>query len=175
VNEFVLNLLYLFCIFFVLDIYVLLKTFSSSCGYLFQERESHEMGSLARSHKTVVKNCKDKSSSEYKDNYEGDCDDDDYDEYECEANKRKDFSSHWKSTHKTALVNSTQQQHLDIGSSRTSALGGSEAPRPHNLELPYKLKSSKNTARDRRDKNVLKRRTTDKAGNLKGKYASIVI
>jgi hypothetical protein len=138
------------------------------------------MGSLARPHKTVVKNCKDKSSSEYKDNYEGDCDDDDdddydYDYYECEAHKRKDFSSCWKSTHKTTLVKSTQQQHLDTGSSKTSALDSSEAPRPHNLELPYKLKSSKNTARDRRDKNVLKRCTTDKAGNLKGKYTCRII
>lgn len=135
---------------------------------MFQERESHETGSLARPHNTVVKNCKDKSGLEYKDNYEGDCDDDD--DYECEAHKMKDFSSHWKSTHKTTLVKSTDQQQLDTGSSKTSTVGSSEAPRPHNLELPYKLKSSKNIARDRRDKNILKRRTTDKTGNLKGKY-----
>jgi hypothetical protein len=124
------------------------------------------MSSLARPHKTSVKNCKDKSGCHYRDNYEGDCDDDDY---ECEAHKRRDFSSRWKSTHKTSLVKSTQQQHLDTGSSKTSTVGSSEAPRPHNLELPYKLKSSKNTARDRRDKNVLKRRTADKTGDLKGK------
>lgn len=121
------------------------------------------MGSLA-----TMKNCKDKSSLEYKDNYEGDCDDDD--DYECEAHKSKDFSSHWNPTHKTTLVKSTEQQHMDTGSSKTSTVGSSEGPRPHNLELPYKLKSSKNIARDRRDKNVLKRRTTDKTGNLKGKY-----
>jgi len=125
------------------------------------------MGSLARPHKTVVKNCKDKSCLEYKDNYEGDCDDDDY---ECEAHKRKDFSSHWKPTHKTTPVKSTEQQHLDTGSIKTSTVGSSEGPRPDNLELPYKLKSSKNIARDRRDKNVLKRCTTDKTENLKGNY-----
>lgn len=122
---------------------------------------------MDRPHKTTTKTGKGKSSSEYRDNYEGDCDDDDY---EREAHRRKDFSGRWKSTHKTTLVKSAQQQQQqsDAGSSKTSTLGSGEVPRPPSLELPYKLKSTKNTSRDRKDKNVLKRHTADKTGNLKG-------
>ena len=50
-----------------------------------------------------------------------------------------------------------------------------EVPRPPSLELPYKLKSSKNTNRERKDRNVLKRRTTDKLVNTKGKYYELNI
>jgi hypothetical protein len=122
---------------------------------------------LDRPHKTTAKIGKGKSSSEYRDNYEGDCDDDDY---EREAHRRKDFSGRWKSTHKTTFVKSAQQQEqqLDAGSSKTSTLGSGEVPRPPSLELPYKLKSTKTTSRDRKDKNVLKRHTADKTGNIKG-------
>jgi hypothetical protein len=128
---------------------------------------------LDRSHKTAAKTSKGKSSSEYRDNYEGDCDDDDY---EREAHKRKDFSGRWKSIHKTTLVKSAQQQQqVDAGSSKTSTSGSGEVPRPPSLELPYKLKSSKTTSRDRKDKNVLKRHTADKTGNLKGLYACVMI
>jgi hypothetical protein len=141
--------------------------FSFCCGYLFQERDSCGTRSLDRQHKTTAKNGKDKNSSDYRDNYEGDCDDDDYDR---EAHKRKDFSSRWKSSHKSVLVKCTQQQQqeLDVGSNKTSTIGSSEVPRPPSLELPYKLKSSKNISRDRKDRNVLKRRTADKTGNSKG-------
>jgi hypothetical protein len=131
-----------------------------------QERDACETGSLDRLCKTTAKIGKSKSSSEYRDNYEGDCDDDDY---EREAHKRKDFSGRWKSTHKTTLIKSVQQQQqLDAASSKTSTLGSGEVPRPPSLELPYKLKSSKNTSRDRKDRNVLKRHAADKTGNLKG-------
>jgi hypothetical protein len=132
------------------------------CGCL-QERDACETGSLDRPRKTTAKIGKSKSSSEYRDNYEGDCDDDDY---EREAHKRKDFSGRWKSTHKTALIKSVQQP--DAGSSKTSTLSSGEVSRPPSLELPYKLKSSKNTSRDQKDKNVLKRHTADKTCNLKG-------
>jgi hypothetical protein len=144
-----------------LHIYV----FNLCYGCLFQERDSCGARSLDRPHKTMVKSGKDKNSSDYRDNYEGDCDDDDYDH---EAHKRKDFSSRWKSSHKSVLVKRTQQQQLDAVSSKTSVVGSGDVPRPPNLELPYKLKSSKNISRDRKDRNVLKRRTTDKTGNSKG-------
>jgi hypothetical protein len=136
-------------------------------SYLLQERDSCETSSLDRPHKTTAKIGKGKSSSEYKDNYEGDCDDDDYEQ---EAHKRKEFSGRWKSTHKTTHVKNAQhhQQQLDAGSGKTSTLSSSEVPRPPSLELPYKLKSTKATSRDRKDKNVLKRHTVDKTGSLKG-------
>lgn len=138
--------------------------FNLCCEYLFQERDSCGTRSLGRPHKTTAKN--DNHSSDYRDNYEGDCDDDDYDR---EAQKRKDFTSRWKSSHKSVLVKRTQQQQeFDVGSNKTSTIGSTDVPRPLSLELPYKLKSSKNTSRDRKDGNVLKRRTTDKTGNSKG-------
>ncbi|PNF21398.1 hypothetical protein B7P43_G15334 [Cryptotermes secundus] len=142
-------------------------TESSNNDEMEKERDSCERNSLDRPHKTTTKIGKGKSSSEYRDNYEGDCDDDDY---EREAHRRKDFSGRWKSTHKMTLVKSAQQQEqqFDAGSSKTSTLGTGEVPRPPSLELPYKLKSTKNTSRDRKDKNVLKRHTADKTGNLKG-------
>ncbi|XP_069697669.1 transmembrane protein 131 isoform X2 [Periplaneta americana] len=145
-------------------------TESSNNDEVDKEREtSCEVNPLDRPHKTIVKKGKDKSSADYRDNYEGDCDDDDY---ERDAHKRKDFSSRWKSTHKTTTVKSNQQQQqqpqAESVANKMSTVGSSEISRPPSLELPYKLKSSKSTSRDRKDKNVLKRRTTDKTGNSKG-------
>ncbi|KAJ9592481.1 hypothetical protein L9F63_015897, partial [Diploptera punctata] len=105
-----------------------------------------------------IKKDKDSTNLYYKDNYEGDYDDDDY---ERDAHKKKESSGHWKSPHKTPTVVKPDES------------AASRVPHPPSLELPYKLKSSKNTSRDRKDRNVLKRRTTDKLASTKGPLTAL--
>nr|CAD7393566.1 unnamed protein product [Timema cristinae] len=90
---------------------------------------------------------------DYKDNYEGDCDDDDY---ERDVMKRKDLNCRWKSSYNST---SSKPEH-EATLSKTCHSPNPESHIATSLELPYKLKSAKNFSRDRKEKNVLKRPTS---------------
>nr|CAD7194248.1 unnamed protein product [Timema douglasi] len=78
---------------------------------------------------------------DYKDNYEGDCDDDDY---ERDVMKRKDLNCRWKSSYNSTSSKSEHEATL----SKTCHSPNPESHIATSLELPYKLKSTKNFSRD---------------------------
>lgn len=100
---------------------------------------------------------KDKSKANYyKDNYEGDCDDDDY---ERENHKKKVFQRDVRSNFKVISKNMDEFPQKSINE---------ELSKLTNLESIYKSKSAKTTNRERKEKNVLKRKAAaDKTANAK--------
>ncbi|XP_066999356.2 transmembrane protein 131 [Anabrus simplex] len=118
------------------------------------DKERDSLNSNMREHKNTPKKDKGKSL-DYRDSYEGDCDDDDYEQ---EGHKKKEFSTRWKSSYKLSLGKQI--------SPITEKPINNEVPKPPSLELPYKLKSSKNTNRERKEKNVLKRRSAEKKDSV---------
>nr|CAD7454587.1 unnamed protein product [Timema tahoe] len=78
---------------------------------------------------------------DYKDNYEGDCDDDDY---ERDVMKRKDLNCRWKSSYNSTSGKPEHEATL----SKTCHNPNPESHIATSLELPYKLKSTKNFNRD---------------------------
>lgn len=89
-----------------------------------------------------------------KDNYEGDCDDYDY-----ETDKKKELNNHWKLNPKQ-VTNKVSETPLKVTNI--------EVLKPTSLELPYKLKTTKPISRERKEKNVLKKKASEKHGNAKG-------
>ncbi|XP_049836735.1 transmembrane protein 131 isoform X2 [Schistocerca gregaria] len=112
-----------------------------------EETEKERSSSILseKPQKTSPKKEKSKASY-YKDNYEGDCDDDDY---ERENHKKKDLTSRWKNNFKviSKTVNELPQKSINEDLSKLTS-----------LETIYKPKSSKTSNRERKEKNVLKRR-----------------
>ncbi|CAG2053756.1 unnamed protein product [Timema podura] len=78
---------------------------------------------------------------DYKDNYEGDCDDDDY---ERDIMKRKDLNCRWKPSYNSTSGKPEHEATL----SKTCHNPNPESHIATSLELPYKLKSTKNFNRD---------------------------
>nr|CAD7588573.1 unnamed protein product [Timema genevievae] len=78
---------------------------------------------------------------DYKDNYEGDCDDDDY---ERDVMKRKDLNCRWKPSYNSTSGKPEHEATL----SKTCHNPNPESHIATSLELPYKLKSTKNFNRD---------------------------
>ncbi|KAK7872556.1 hypothetical protein R5R35_013787 [Gryllus longicercus] len=127
-------------------------TESSNNDEIEKERENLNSN---RENKAALKKDKEKEM-DYKDNYEGDCDDD---EYEQEGQKKKDYGNHWKPNTKSSCNKTMSETPVKVTNSEVS--------KSASLELPYKLKTSKPVSRERKEKNVLKKRTSEKNGALK--------